>query len=115
MLSKRTLYSFISFRFVKLGLPRGHKSKKENVFQKNRRTQVLVCFFPSSCFRFDQMGDPSFQGPIVILETCLVQHQFELYEDFISLQHFSNTQSSYLPFFLDNEDEEIILNIISLP
>ena len=89
MLSKRTLYSFISFRFVKLGLPRGHKSKKENVFQKNRRTQALVCFFPSSCFRFDQMGDPSFQGPIVILETCLVQHQFELYEDFISLQHFS--------------------------
>lgn len=31
------------------------------------------------------MGDPYFQGQIAIL----VQHQFEIYEDFISLQPFS--------------------------
>ena len=39
MLSKRTLYSFISFRFVKLALPREHKSQKENVFEKKRRNK----------------------------------------------------------------------------
>ena len=43
--SKRTLYSFISFRFVKLLLPRGHKSRRRKCFPENRRTQLQVYVF----------------------------------------------------------------------
>ena len=43
--SKRTLYSFISFRFVKLVLPRGHKSRRRKCFPENRRTQLQVDVF----------------------------------------------------------------------
>ena len=43
--SKRTLYSFISFRFVKLVLPRGHKSRRRKCFPENRRTQLEVDVF----------------------------------------------------------------------
>ena len=71
MLSKRTLYSFISFRFVKLALPRGHKSKKENVFQKTGEHKFglwVISFLFLGLTRW-LTGDLYFQGQIVILET----------------------------------------------
>ena len=50
--SKRTLYSFISFRFVKLVLPRGHKSRRRKCFPENRRTQLQVVVFSLFTFTF---------------------------------------------------------------
>ena len=88
MLSKRTLYSFISFRFVKLALPRGHKSQKENVFEKKRRNKF-------GNFFLSQMGDPYFQGQIVILETCIFAVLFIKIELEFQSQKFPRIQALF--------------------
>ena len=81
--SKRTLYSFISFRFVKLVLPRGHKSRRRKCFPENRRTQlqVDVFYFFSSTFR---------------LEICRDRRDRRSCKIFVSCVNFSKKQRSFL-------------------
>ena len=71
--SKRTLYSFISFRFVKLVLPRGHKSRRRKCFPGNRRTrlQVDVFSFFSSTFHLHlcMLEDPSMKPCHILLNS----------------------------------------------
>ena len=90
--SKRTLYSFISFRFVKLVLPRGHKSRRRKCFPEHNSKLIFFSFFSFTLhLHLCMLENPSSfcQGPgtRIGFKNSKPQ-QFHSFQSVLSFMHF---------------------------